>query len=87
MIKNLLSSDAVILNLKAKTKKEALNEIATHLEKNKFVSSAKDFEAGLIAREKQFSTGIGESIAIPHAQNKSVLKNVVLIARSKDGID
>lgn len=87
MIKKLLNEDAVILNLKATNKNAALKEIAEHLAKNNFVSDAKKFEADLNAREKQFSTGIGDNIAIPHAQSKSVKKNVVLIAKSSKGLD
>lgn len=86
MIDKLIDEKAIILNLKAKTKSAALKEIAQHLKTNKFVSSALDFEKALNNREQQFSTGIGDEIAIPHAQDETVLSNVVLIAKSKDGI-
>ena len=87
MLNKLLNEKAVIISLKAKTKKSAIKEIAKHLETNNFISSAAEYEKALNNREKQFSTGIGNEIAIPHAQSNVVKNNVVLIAKSATGID
>lgn len=86
MLNKLLNEKAIIISLKATTKLEALKEISNHLKVNGFVNSATEFENALIVREKQFSTGIGNEIAIPHAQSKEVKQNVVLIAKSLKGI-
>lgn len=87
MIDKLVDKKALIINLDAKNKNDALSQIAAHLAKNGFVDNEQIFLNALKEREGQFSTGIGDEIAIPHAQNKSVLKNVVLIAKLKTPID
>lgn len=86
-IQKLFSTKAICLELKAKTKKEALQEIASYLAKHEFVKSAEDYEKALSKREKQISTGIGDGFAIPHAQHKTVLQDVVFVAKSPKGID
>ncbi|MCR8612874.1 MAG: fructose-specific PTS transporter subunit EIIC [Mycoplasma sp.] len=87
MIEKLLSKKAIILNLKSNDKTEIFNEISEHLEKNSFIESASKFKEALLKRELDFSTGIGNEIAIPHAQSDTVLENVILIARYKDGVE
>ena len=85
-MKKLLNKDAVILDLKATSKAGALKEISLHLSKNDFIDSSEIFEKALLKREKEFSTDFGEGVAIPHAQSDTVKKNVILIAKSKNGI-
>lgn len=45
------------------------------------------FEEGILAREAQTSTGLGDGLAMPHAKNKAVLKPTVLFAKSNSGVD
>ncbi len=85
-LQKLFNKKAIILNLKASTKTAALKEIAKHLTTEGFVKNEKQFLQALQEREKQFSTGIGEGIGIPHAQSKNVIKDVVLVAKSNKGI-
>lgn len=86
-VNGLFNSKAIILNMKAKTKDEALKEIAKELTKNGFVTDEVGFYNALVDREKQFSTGLGDGLGIPHAQSVYVQKDVVLVARSKEGIE
>ncbi|TCG10982.1 PTS fructose transporter subunit IIABC [Mycoplasma marinum] len=86
-LNKLFNSKAIIFNLKATSKEEVLKEIAAKLTKEKFVNDEKAFLQALKDRESQFSTGIGGGLGIPHAQSKHVEKNVVLIAKSKKGIE
>src|SRR5699024_9204230 len=41
----------------------------------------------LRAREAQGSTALGESVAIPHSKNETVIEPAVLFARKKSGLD
>ena len=76
-----------MLNLNVKNKADALEKISVFLYKKHFIKDSKKFLKDLQNRENQFSTGIGKGIAIPHAQSKSVKKNVVLIAKLKKAVD
>ena len=42
---------------------------------------------GILAREAQTSTGLGDGIAMPHAKNQAVNEATVLFAKSKTGVD
>ena len=67
-IEEFLKPEAVILELSAQTKPEVLRELARTLARaNPQVSADKVGEA-LFAREKIYSTGIGEGVAIPHGK-------------------
>jgi nitrogen PTS system EIIA component len=67
-IEEFLKPEAVILQLAAQSKPEVLRELSRTLAKaNPAVSPDKVGEA-LFAREKIYSTGIGEGVAIPHGK-------------------
>lgn len=67
-IEEFLKPEAVILQLAAQSKPEVLRELSRTLAKaNPAVSADKVGEA-LFAREKIYSTGIGEGVAIPHGK-------------------
>lgn len=77
----------MILDLKANTKEEAIKEIADKFFEKGYVKSAEDFAEGLRERESQGSTALGESVAIPHSKNKTVIEPAVLFARKIGGLD
>lgn len=86
-IKDLLKKDLMVLDLKAETKEEAIKEIADKFFEKGYVKSAEDFAEGLREREAQGSTALGESVAIPHSKNKTVIEPAVLFAGKKSGLD
>ncbi|MGJ7035363.1 PTS fructose transporter subunit IIABC [Anoxybacillus eryuanensis] len=86
-ITDLLTEDTIILDLKAQTKKEVIEELANVLEKTGKLHDRETFIEAIFAREAQSTTGIGEGIAIPHAKTKAVRTPAVVFGRSKDGID
>ena len=72
--------DLVITNKKFKSKNEALEFFAKILEEKKY---AKNFQTVLdksLERENQFSTGIGNKIAIPHIRDDVMNQSVILFA-------
>ena len=86
---SLLTSDQVILDLKAEVCEEAIAGILEHLmAKNLLLAEMHDeiFQA-LKQREKQISTGIGYGVAIPHAFSESIDHVITCFARSKEGVD
>ena len=86
-IRDLLKKDLIVLDLKANTKDQAIKEIANKFFEKGYVKSAEDFAEGLREREAQGSTALGESVAIPHSKNKTVIEPAVLFARKKSGLD
>ncbi|MBB5356157.1 PTS system fructose-specific IIC component [Anoxybacillus mongoliensis] len=86
-ITDLLTEDTIVLDLKAQTKKEVIEELANVLEKTGKLHDRETFIEAIFAREAQSTTGIGEGIAIPHAKTKAVRTPAVVFGRSKDGID
>lgn len=86
-IRDLLKSDLMIFNLSANDKKSAIEEIADKFYEKGYVNSREDFENGLIKREEEGSTALGESVAIPHTKNETVKEPAVLFARKVGGLD
>ncbi|MGG3999744.1 PTS fructose transporter subunit IIABC [Anoxybacillus kestanbolensis] len=86
-ITDLLTEDTIVLDLKARTKKEVIEELANVLENTGKLYDRQTFIEAIFAREAQSTTGIGEGIAIPHAKTKAVRTPAVVFGRSKEGID
>lgn len=77
----------MILDLKSNSKEDSIKEIARNFYDHGYVNSKEEFENGLIAREEQGSTSVGDGVAIPHSKNKTVKEPAVLFARKRDGLD
>lgn len=86
-IKDLLKKDLMIMELKSNDKMSVISEIAQKFYDEGIVESKEDFEKGLIKREEETSTALGEGIAMPHAKLDSVKEPAVLFAKKKDGLD
>ncbi len=85
MLKNLLKKEHLILDMKAKTKEEALKELVSVFQlpedKEQIILET------LKKRESIGSTGIGKGIAIPHARSLVLDKVYLAVGRSKEGVD
>lgn len=86
-IKDLLRKELMIMDLKASTKMEAIDEMIEKLKTEGIISEADEFKKLILAREEKSSTGLGEGIAMPHAKTSVVVKPSVLFARSHKGLD
>lgn len=86
-IRDLLKPELMIFDLQANDKKSAIDEIATKFFEKGYVKDREDFKTGLIAREEEGSTALGESVAIPHTKNETVKEPAVLFARKVGGLD
>ncbi len=86
-INQLLENGAIILNLKAQNKEDIIKEMVQALSDKKAISNQEQFIEDIWKREKEFSTAIGDGIAIPHAKSKAVIKPSIVFARSNFPID
>ncbi|MFH1772197.1 MAG: PTS sugar transporter subunit IIA [Candidatus Omnitrophota bacterium] len=84
-----LDANSIVLNLKAKSKKNIISVILDHLISAKKIKSEnkKDILKVLMQREEMGSTAIGGSIALPHARLGYMKKLVICFAISHDGVD
>ena len=86
-INDLLVKDAMIMDLQATEKRPAIDEMVQKLYDTGRISDIAVFKEGILNREAQTSTGLGDGIAMPHAKNAAVKKATVLFAKSKHGVD
>ncbi len=85
-LQDLLTSESVLINLKAKCKREALSKLADA------ASSLVDADAeavreALMQREQLGSTGVGEGVAIPHGKIAGLSKVCGILARLETPVD
>ena len=86
-IQDLLNKKVILLDLQATTKEAAIDEMINSLVDNGVVADFDIFKAGIMAREAQTSTGLGDGIAMPHSKNAAVKEATVLFAKSNKGVD
>lgn len=83
----MFDEDHILVDLKAKDKKEVLEELAQvitghdpSLEKSSLVKV-------LLERERLGSTGIGDGVAIPHGKFQGIDQPIISFGRSRKGLD
>ena len=81
-IQDLLNKDVMLLDLQATTKEAAIDEMVSKLVEQGIVTDFDTFKAGIMNREAQTSTGLGDGIAMPHSKNKAVKEATVLDRKS-----
>jgi PTS system fructose-specific IIC component len=77
----------MIMDLQATTKKAAIDEMVQKMYDAGRISDIAVYKEGILNREAQTSTGLGDGIAMPHAKNSAVKEATVLFAKSKNGVD
>ncbi|MEZ5993732.1 MAG: PTS sugar transporter subunit IIA [Planctomycetota bacterium] len=86
-IHGMLSPDRIIMDLQSSTKRDALVEIVTNLGTSDGVTDVEALKKAILEREEIMSTGVGLTIAVPHAKLASVKSFTLGLARSSKGID
>ena len=86
-ITDLLKSVSVDVNAVAKSKDEAINHLVDLMDKQGNLKDKEVYKQGIYAREELSTTGIGEGIAIPHAQSEAVIAPGLAAMVVKDGVD
>ena len=81
--------DAVIPQLQATTRDEAITELVQALAKAKQIPAdlTAEITKAVIKRENEASTGMGKGVAVPHVKHGAVKKLVATIGQSNQGID
>ncbi|MGF2943212.1 fructose PTS transporter subunit IIA [Enterococcus xiangfangensis] len=85
-VKDIVDLAIVKTNMTAKTKDEALHDLANQLLANGYISEVSGFIEDVYAREAEGQTGIGNYIAIPHGKSAYVNKVGVAIGINQEEI-
>ena len=86
-IQDVLNKNVMLFDLEATDKEGVINEMIQSLVDNGVVTDFETFKAGIMNREAQTSTGLGDGIAMPHSKNEAVKEATVLFAKSNKGVD
>ena len=86
-IQDVLRKEVMIMDLQATTKEAAIDEMISSLVDKGIVTDFDTFKTGIMNREAQTSTGLGDGIAMPHSKNAAVKEATVLFAKSAKGVD
>lgn len=71
-ITDLLKKESISLNRELSSKSEAIDALIDLQEKAGNLNDKEEYKKGILAREEQGSTAIGNGIAIPHAKTSAV---------------
>ena len=86
-IQDVLRKDVMLLDLQATSKEAVIDEMIASLVDKGYVTDFEVFKTGILNREAQTTTGLGDGIAMPHAKNAAVKEATVLFAKSNKGVD
>lgn len=82
----ILNENLIQLNMKAKTKEEAIQELTECLYKEGNVSDPVAFTKDVYIRESEGKTGLGNHIAIPHGKSDAVQVTSIAFGRTENGL-
>jgi PTS system nitrogen regulatory IIA component len=86
-ILDILSKESIISELRGRSKREVLEELADALLRQKPQLNRVRVVEVLLERERLGSTGIGDGIAIPHGKVKDLDQLALSFGRSTVGVD
>ncbi|MBV4420271.1 fructose-specific PTS transporter subunit EIIC [Clostridium tyrobutyricum] len=86
-ITELLQKNTIKLNLESNTKSDVIEELVDILNSAGKLNDKEGYKKEILKREAEFSTGIGEGIAIPHAKTDAVKIPALAFGLKKDGLD
>jgi PTS system nitrogen regulatory IIA component len=85
-VADLLAQNAVVANLKAGSKKQALQELSARAAELTGLHERQIFDV-LLERERLGTTGVGQGIAIPHGKLRELVSLHGIFARLETPID
>jgi len=88
-LNSLISSNQILLDIESTDLGDVISEMVSFAATLTGADSelANNWEASFLQREKEFSTGIGNGVAIPHAFCDHIEDTVIVMGRSKVGVD
>lgn len=84
-IQDVLNKNVMLFDLQATDKEGVINEMIQSLVDNGVVTDFDTFKAGIMNREAQTSTGLGDGIAMPHSKKRSSQRSNSFVCKIKQG--
>ena len=85
-LKEIVNENLINLDMKAKTKKEAIEELTESLYQEGKVRDREAFVKDVYIREREGKTGLGNHIAIPHGKSDAVAVTSIAFGRTKQDL-
>ncbi|MDU2937916.1 MULTISPECIES: PTS sugar transporter subunit IIA [unclassified Superficieibacter] len=85
-ISKILNTNRVLLDMKAKNKEEAIEELTDLLQRDGAITCRDTFIQDVWQREAEGSTGFENHIAIPHGKSSAVVNTTLAIGRTRHDI-
>lgn len=82
-----LNQKTIIPELKATTKKEAIDELLNLFSGDERILDIDEVRESILEREKIMSTGVGHGFGIPHCKTSKVTEIVAAFGKTKEPID
>ena len=86
-ITELLKKESIALHVSVDSKEAAIDYLVDLHDKAGNLLDREGYKAGILKREEEGSTAIGEGIAIPHSKNAAVKKAALAAMTVPDGVD
>jgi PTS system nitrogen regulatory IIA component len=86
LLSDFISPDSVIASLKAKSKKQLLQDLSAHAARLTGLAERDIFDV-LLQRERLGSTGLGQGIAIPHGKVQGLRRIAGIFAHLAEPVD
>lgn len=86
-LSEIINEDNIALDVDVKSRDELLQYLANFAKKLGYATDATAVDKKYLAREAESSTGMEKGIAIPHAQDKTINRSAMLIAKLKQPIE
>ncbi|QTF91575.1 fructose-specific PTS transporter subunit EIIC [Halomonas sp. BM-2019] len=86
-VTSLISTETINLRLHGHTKSEILDELIEVLAKAGKLIDPQAFREAILQREEQFSTGLENGVAIPHARTDAVRTPAIAVGIAPEGVD
>lgn len=86
-IQDLLKNVSIDVNANVSNKDEAIDHLVDLMDQQHNLTDKEIYKKGIYARETLSTTGIGDGIAIPHAQNEAVSAPGLSAMVVKNGVD
>jgi fructose PTS system EIIA component len=83
----LINKNLILVNIDAEDKNQAINKLIALIKSENKITSEEKFLSCVLERESEFSTGVGNGIAIPHGKSETVKEAIVAFAKLNKRID
>lgn len=86
-ITDLLKPEGIRVGASATDQMDAIDQLVALQNASGNISDPEGYKAGILAREEEFSTAVGDGIAIPHAKTDAVRQAGLAAMTVPDGVD